>query len=345
MTGDLILNNTIRLMSQKLDLTPVELIKVLADDTMHLNLQALDLKVGGWVDFSTTAPTTNHQPIDVEDLTRKDYVDTKLPLAGGTVTGQIKGIPPIAPEDLANKGYIDSRIHLLDGAAIGMEFTIYGSSRNIPGFAVPLDGRYYSKVIFSELYSILGDDWNTVFGQVEPPTDYFRVPVSQDLLLYSLDEDGNSNMGTYHYNSIINRVSPIKCIWTSYRVERKTFVNDDFEAYAVSMSGFTRNVSYENLDFELTAIYSVGFGIAQTFNNTDFTALASYIQGFANHERYGNTDFTALASYIQGFANHERYGNTDFTALASYIQGFANHENYGNTDFSINVAINNGFIF
>jgi microcystin-dependent protein len=46
-------------------------------------------------------------PVAAADLTRKDYVDTKLPLAGGTVTGQIKGITPVAAADLTRKDYVD----------------------------------------------------------------------------------------------------------------------------------------------------------------------------------------------------------------------------------------------
>jgi hypothetical protein len=50
-------------------------------------------------------------PVVVGDLTRKDYVDIadalKLNLTGGTVTGQIKGIAPIAIEDLTRKDYVD----------------------------------------------------------------------------------------------------------------------------------------------------------------------------------------------------------------------------------------------
>lgn len=42
----------------------------------------------------------------------KEYTDAqdalKLDLAGGTVTGQIKGITPVAPEDLARKDYVDA---------------------------------------------------------------------------------------------------------------------------------------------------------------------------------------------------------------------------------------------
>lgn len=47
-------------------------------------------------------------PVAAADLTRKDYVDTMLPKAGGTVTGQIKGIAPVAAEDLTRKDYVDS---------------------------------------------------------------------------------------------------------------------------------------------------------------------------------------------------------------------------------------------
>jgi hypothetical protein len=49
-------------------------------------------------------------PVGVGDLTRKDYVDTKLPLAGGTVTGQIVGIAPLAVGDLTRKDYVDNAI-------------------------------------------------------------------------------------------------------------------------------------------------------------------------------------------------------------------------------------------
>ena len=47
-------------------------------------------------------------PVADEDLTRKDYVDTTtVSLTGDTVTGQIKGIAPVAAEDLTRKDYVD----------------------------------------------------------------------------------------------------------------------------------------------------------------------------------------------------------------------------------------------
>ena len=36
---------------------------------------------------------------------------TLLPKAGGTVTGQIKGITPVADEDLTRKDYVDGLLH------------------------------------------------------------------------------------------------------------------------------------------------------------------------------------------------------------------------------------------
>jgi hypothetical protein len=45
-------------------------------------------------------------PWIAEDLPITDY----LPLAGGTVTGQIKGVVPISDEDLTRKDYVDTEI-------------------------------------------------------------------------------------------------------------------------------------------------------------------------------------------------------------------------------------------
>ncbi len=53
-------------------------------------------------------------PVAAADLARKDYVDTMLPKAGGTVTGQIKGITPVADEDLARKDYVDSAVSVVN---------------------------------------------------------------------------------------------------------------------------------------------------------------------------------------------------------------------------------------
>lgn len=61
------------------------------------------LKAGG----TATGQIKGITPVSAEDLTRKDYVDTMLPKAGGTVTGQIKGITPVSSEDLTRKDYVD----------------------------------------------------------------------------------------------------------------------------------------------------------------------------------------------------------------------------------------------
>jgi hypothetical protein len=42
-----------------------------------------------------------------------NIIATKLPLAGGTVTGQIKGIAPVDPEDMARKDYVDNKTELM----------------------------------------------------------------------------------------------------------------------------------------------------------------------------------------------------------------------------------------
>ncbi len=70
--------------------------------------------IGGTV----TGQIKGINPVNIQDLTRKDYVDTAigniptnfLPLTGGTVTGQIKGINPINIQDLTRKDYVDTAI-------------------------------------------------------------------------------------------------------------------------------------------------------------------------------------------------------------------------------------------
>ncbi|CCV01773.1 hypothetical protein IIV22_096L [Invertebrate iridescent virus 22] len=59
--------------------------------------------------IQSTAPT------DPNDLTNKAYVDAKamgfLPLAGGTMTGQIvQPLAPVAANDVANKAYVDGKV-------------------------------------------------------------------------------------------------------------------------------------------------------------------------------------------------------------------------------------------
>jgi len=69
-------------------------------------------------DHSTMAYIPNGAPTGAADLTRKDYVDAQidshvanyLPLAGGTVTGQIKGITPVDAADLVRKDYVDAQV-------------------------------------------------------------------------------------------------------------------------------------------------------------------------------------------------------------------------------------------
>ena len=62
--------------------------------------------VNDWV-YSGTDPT------GTDALGNKTYTDAAdallLPLAGGTVTGQIKGITPVADPDLTRKDYVDAK--------------------------------------------------------------------------------------------------------------------------------------------------------------------------------------------------------------------------------------------
>ncbi|RLD56872.1 MAG: hypothetical protein DRI97_06540, partial [Bacteroidetes bacterium] len=66
--------------------------------------------VGGTV----TGQIKGITPASADDLTRKDYVDglvdDYLPLSGGVVTGQVKGIAPVDVSDLTRKDYVDTEI-------------------------------------------------------------------------------------------------------------------------------------------------------------------------------------------------------------------------------------------
>lgn len=64
-----------------------------------------------------------YSPAIGQDIATKYYTDTadnqKLNLSGGTVTGQIKGITPEAAEDLTRKDYVDTKAPIISPALEG----------------------------------------------------------------------------------------------------------------------------------------------------------------------------------------------------------------------------------
>ena len=94
-----------------------------ADNLAEWKTLALDFLplAGGTV----TGQINGITPVAAANLTRKDYVDTAvtnaafLPLAGGTVTGQVNGITPTAAANLTRKDYVDTFLPLAGGTMTG----------------------------------------------------------------------------------------------------------------------------------------------------------------------------------------------------------------------------------
>jgi len=94
-----------------------------ADNLAEWKTLALDFLplAGGTV----TGQINGITPVAAANLTRKDYVDTAvtnaafLPLAGGTVTGQVNGITPTAAANLTRKDYVDTFLPLAGGIMTG----------------------------------------------------------------------------------------------------------------------------------------------------------------------------------------------------------------------------------
>jgi len=117
-----------------------------ADNLAEWKTLALDFLplAGGTV----TGQINGITPVAAANLTRKDYVDTAvtnaafLPLAGGTVTGQVNGITPTAAANLTRKDYVDTFLPLAGGTMTGAIVVNDNVSINI-GSTPSTDARIY----------------------------------------------------------------------------------------------------------------------------------------------------------------------------------------------------------
>ena len=88
--------------------------------------KTLDLSFLPLAGGTVTGQINGITPVAAANLTRKDYVDTavanlsaaSLPLAGGTMTGQINGITPTAAANLTRKDYVDASLGYKTYAAL-----------------------------------------------------------------------------------------------------------------------------------------------------------------------------------------------------------------------------------
>lgn len=89
----------------------------------------LDLRYVQLTGSTMTGQLVGITPVDVGDLTRKDYVDNGLVIvnnnanvrvlrAGDTMTGQLEGITPVDPPDLTRKDYVDGLIAGIGGSVL-----------------------------------------------------------------------------------------------------------------------------------------------------------------------------------------------------------------------------------
>ncbi|RKX87229.1 MAG: hypothetical protein DRP58_03245 [Spirochaetes bacterium] len=267
MSAAINLDNNIALAARKVDLSLVNVVRVLATDILEWgNTLVSNVARGVW-SFPDAIPTTDvAQGTAANEFTRKDYVDSRFSHAQ---------------------------------APVGIEVTSYGAK---PIFrTLELDGDAYPVSRFPDLYAVIGDVWNNAFGQTTPPAGMFRLPVSQDVLLVGLTPEGDADLVTYRNNTAATRISPLKCVWSGVDVGYSQYVNSDLIGNIEENNGFYKDVTYSHDDFALDVDYNVGFGIFAVFSHDDLSVGFSYNNGFSTFSVYTNSDFQLNEASNSGF--------------------------------------------
>ena len=120
-------------------------------------------------------------PVAAADLARKDYVDTMLPKAGGTVTGQIKGITPVANEDLARKDYVDSAVSVVNTSS-GTYTPTFSNYTNVSSSSV---NGVWSYMKVGNVVSVSGQLTVTPTSSGVLTSFYITLPVASALSSYN----------------------------------------------------------------------------------------------------------------------------------------------------------------
>lgn len=297
-----------------------------------------------------------------DDLASVGKVDTadllRVLKTGDTMTGQLKLIAPVDDVDATNKVYVDdlndaqqiqidentALISVFSGVLVGSMYEF--ASDKVPNGSLLCDGSYVDKIFYASLYTAIGDIWNNAGGAPTPPDGFFRVPISQDLKLFNIDEyegSGDLEMGTYQHNTLLDVIAPVSCIIAGAPMSNSVYVNDDLIGNASYMYGFNQTITYSDNDFVINVVYNNGFGDEVQYVNNDLEANVSYNNGFSNPAVYGNIDFVGNAYYMNGFGTLHFISNDDLLGNAVYLDGFGTHESISNTNFQVNSYYMDGF--
>lgn len=312
-------------------------LKAQAGATRQVELTRPDDTVAGQFIFDNDSGELRFRKLDLDGTT----VLTEMTFTSdGNV--RVNGLAPTFNSDITRKDYVDTADTALQTQITENRQAIQGlESTNTAGvmfdWCIPTppngslecDGSEYSESVFSVLFAVIGHTWDRAGGQDAPTVGYFRVPISQDLLLFNPSEyesTDEAKIGTYKHNTILGgALAPVKCIVSGKDFSNKSYSNDDFFA-----NGETDT-----------------FGITASYSNTDFLANVANNVGFGNELEYTNGSFVPNMAANVGFAGEVmEYTNGSFVTNMSSNVGFAGSETaFNNSNFSLNESSNVGFTY
>jgi hypothetical protein len=226
-------------------------------------------------------------------------------------------------------------------AKLSIAQTLTSYSTIAPNGFLLLDGSAYSETVFSELFAVLGHDWDEIFGQDPPPSGFFRIPISQKLYLKSLDEN-NSEIVTSDFNFF---TLPLEYIYSGKNMKTHLIKNDDLLNNYDYIDGFIRNLVYKNNDFESNYFDTIDFGFERIYENDNFELNYDYNDGFSSFAKYLNDDLLSNGIPYNGFASFVEYKNNDLLNNGVVHGGFSVLLRFENIDFQANEIYNDGFIY
>ena len=173
-------------------------------------------------------------PVAAADLARKDYVDTMLPKAGGTVTGQIKGITPVAAEDLTRKDYVDSVVSAVNTSSGTYSPTVTaGTNTSAPGLS---DNKPWLYTRVGSVVTVSGAFYADCSASATYSTVSITLPVTA-----AGDDNQLTGSGATQTNS---GVQPASVVGTGGSPPNAAFVR--FISYAAGSNNFVGvNFSYK----------------------------------------------------------------------------------------------------
>ena len=186
------------------------------DKTGSINAEWLN-DVNDWV-YSGTDPTGTNA------LGNKTYTDSRdallLPLTGGTVTGQIKGITPVADADLTRKDYVDTKYTQSAKQTLNTETSV--TFGGIPSWAkrvtIHLNNSTYSSafVLSARIGDAAGIESDATYFGLQ---SYITGTNLCDIILQNGDTewDLTGGLGTVNWVNgkiVFERTSPDTDLWS-----------------------------------------------------------------------------------------------------------------------------------